>query len=158
DDLRSAWKQEVLGKMDHALAETAELATKQEELANRLNKGEAGADVRGSQAALKEGMEKIIQRLQQAAGKNALVNPDISTSLGYARLQMKEALDRLQQAAPDTRNAASAAGQAVTGLNSVAYSLLRARDDVKSAGTGSGFSEAVEKLAQMAGTQSAIMG
>ncbi len=158
DELRKAWKSEVLGKMDHALMETTSLARLQKELADRLRRGESGAELRGKQAALKEGMEKIIQRLQQAAGKNALISPEISTALGLARLRMKEALERLQQPAPDTKNAATIAGQAVTGLNSVAYSLLQAREDVQSAGTGSGFSEAVERLAQMAGTQSAIAG
>jgi hypothetical protein len=43
-------------------------------------------------------------------------------------------------------------------LTSVAYSLLTAREDVKGSGSGSGFSEAVERLANMAGTQSAIAG
>src|SRR5207249_1618087 len=113
DDMRMAWKAEVMGKMDHALAETAELARRQEELAQRMQRGDAGADVRGQQAALKEGMDKVIERLQQAAGKNALVSPELSTAMGYARMEMKEALEQLQQAAPNSKNAASLAGKAV---------------------------------------------
>jgi hypothetical protein len=158
DEQRAAWKSEVVGKMDHALAETSELARRQEEVADRLQRGDAGADVRSQQAALKEGMDQIIQRLQSAAGQNALVSPEISTALGYARMQMRQALEQLQQPVPNTRSAASIAGQAVTGLTSVAYSLLTAREDVQSSGSGSGFSEAVERLANMAGTQSALAG
>ncbi|MBI4420451.1 MAG: hypothetical protein HY560_06465 [Gemmatimonadetes bacterium] len=158
DDMRMAWKTEVMGKMDHALAETSELARRQDQLAQRMQRGDAGSDVRGEQAALKEGMDRVIQRLQQAAGKNALVSPELSTSMGYARMRMKEALEQLSQATPNTKNAASLAGQAVTGLTSVAYSLLTAREDVQSSGSGSGFSEAVERLANMAGTQSALAG
>jgi hypothetical protein len=158
DDMRASWKSEVVGKMDHALAEAAELARQQQDVAERLAQGDAGADVRGQQAALKEGMDKMIERLQSAAGQNALVAPEISTALGYTRMQMKEALEQLQQPVPNTRSAATIAGQAVTGLTSVAYSLLTAREDVQSSGSGSGFSEAVERLANMAGTQSALAG
>src|SRR4029077_1991711 len=94
--------------------------------------------------------------MQQAAGKNALVSPELSTSMGQARMKMKEAMEQLQQANPNTKNAASLAGQAGTGLTSVACSLRTARADVKGAGSGSGFSEAVEKLATMPGNQSAL--
>jgi hypothetical protein len=158
DDMQASWKAEVVGKMDHALAETSELARRQEDLAKRMQKGDAGADTRSEQAAIKEGMDKIIERLQQAAGKNALVSPELSTSMGMARMKMNEALDQLQQANPNTKSAATLAGQAVTGLTSVQYSLLTAREDVQGSGSGSGFSEAVERLANMAGNQSAIAG
>ena len=158
DDMRSSWKAEVVGKMDHALAETSELAKRQQDLADRMQRGDAGADVRQEQAALKEGMDKVIERLQQAAGKNALVSPELSTAMGMARMRMKEAMDQLQQSNPNSSKAASLAGQAVTGMTSVAYSLLTAREDVQGSGSGSGFSEAVEKLANMAGTQSALAG
>ncbi|MSR07686.1 MAG: hypothetical protein EXR93_11565 [Gemmatimonadetes bacterium] len=158
DDMRAAWKAEVMGKMDASIAETSELAKQQQELAERMQKGDGGSDVRGQQAAVKEGMDKIVERLQSAAGKNALVSSEIATAMGYARQQMKQALEMLQQPVPNTRSAASIAGQAVTGLTSVAYSMLTAREDVQGAGSGSGFSEAVEKLANMAGTQSALAG
>lgn len=158
DDMRAAWKAEVMGKMDAALAETSELARQQQELAERMSKGDGGADVRGQQAAIKEGMDKIVERLQSAAGKNALVSPEIATAMGYARMQMKQTLETLQQPVPNTRSAASLAGQAVTGLTSVAYSMLTAREDVKGSGSGSGFSEAVERLANMAGTQQTLAG
>jgi hypothetical protein len=158
DDMRASWKQEVVGKMDAALAETSELARQQQELAERMSKGEGSADVRGQQAAIKEGMDKIVERLQSAAGKNALVSSEIATAMGYARMQMKQALDMLQQPVPNTRSAAAMAGQAVTGLTSVAYSMLTAREDVKGSGSGSGFSEAVERIANMAGTQQTLAG
>jgi hypothetical protein len=156
--MRQEWKSEVAGKMDDAIAETSEIARRQQDLADRMQRGEAGADVRGEQAALKEGMDKVMERLQQAAGKNALVGNELSTAMGQARMKMKEALDQLQQAAPNSKNAAAMAGQAVTGLTSVAYSLFQAREDVKGSGSGSGFSEAVERLANMAGNQSALAG
>ncbi len=158
DEMQASWKAEVVGKMDAAMAETSELARQQQELAERMQQGDGGADVRGQQAALKEGMDKIVQRLQSASGKNALVSPDIASAMGYARMQMKQALEMLQQPVPNTKSAASIAGQAVTGLTSVAYSMLTAREDVQGSGSGSGFSEAVERLANMAGTQSALAG
>jgi 3-phosphoshikimate 1-carboxyvinyltransferase len=92
DNMRAAWKSEVMGKMDHALAEASELARQQQDVAQRLQQGDAGADVRGQQAALKEGMDKMIERLQSAAGQNALVSPEISAEDILSTAQALQAL------------------------------------------------------------------
>ena len=158
DALRSEWRQEVLGQLDYALAETADLARQQADLADRLSRGESGADARGDQAALRDGVNRVIQRVQSAAGKNALVSPRLSTSLGFARLRMTEALLHLQQGRPDTRQAADLASQALDGLNAVAHALMRSRGDVAGAESGSGLQEAIARMAQLATEQGALSG
>ncbi len=158
DALRDQWRKEVLETLDHALSETADLARKQVELSERMRNGEASADLRGAQAALREGADRVMQRLQTAAGKNALVSPQVGTSLGFARLRMTEAIDRLQRAMPNTQEAAELAGQAVDGLNAMTQSLLRSRGEVQGAESGSGLQEAIEKMAQLAAQQQAMNG
>jgi hypothetical protein len=158
DALRDEWRQEVLETLDHALTETAELAQRQMEVAGRMNRGDAGGDVRGEQAAIREGVDRILQRLQAAAGKNALVSPRVGTSLGFARLRMTEALDQLQRASPSPGDASELAGQAVDALNAMAHALLGSRGDVAGAQSGSGLEEAIAKLAELAAQQNALNG
>ncbi len=156
DELREEWRGEVVEAMDRALVETARLAGQQQDVMRRLNRGESGPDVRATQAAARAGVDKVRERLEDAAGKNALVSPQTGAALGFARLRMSEALEQLQRATPNTRQAGEMAGEAVDGLNAVAFQLLRSRSEVAGAESGSGLMEAMEQLAQMAEQQGQI--
>jgi hypothetical protein len=59
---------------------------------------------------------------------------------------------------PSTGDAADLAGEALDALNAVVYAMLRSRDDVASAASGSGLSEALERMAQLAERQGAMNG
>ena len=154
--LRDEWRREVLAAMDRALVETAQLASAQEAVQHRLSRGESGADVRGAQAAAREGIDRLIDRLQRAAGKNALVSPRLGAELGLAKGKMSGALEQLQSPSPNTRSAAAQAGQALDALNAVIYSLLRSRGDVAGAQSGSGLQEAIEQMARLANQQGGL--
>ncbi len=158
DAMRDQWRQDVIQTLDYALSETAGLARRQVDLAQRMRGGDASADTRNAQAALREGADRVMQRLQTAAGKNALVSPQVGTSLGFARLRMADAVDRLQRATPNPAEAGELAGQAVDGLNAMTQALLRSRAEVQGAESGSGLQEAVEKMAQLAAQQQALNG
>jgi hypothetical protein len=158
DALRETWRRDVLAAMDRALVETAQLAQRQEEITQRLADGDAGADVRGQQAAVRDGLDRVLERLQDAAGKHALVSPRLGAALGYAKGQMTGALDQLQQGSPNTRGAALAAGQALDGLNNLAMQLVSGRSAIANAQSGSGLQEAIEQLAQLAQQQGAMAG
>ncbi|UCG86446.1 MAG: hypothetical protein JSW71_21530 [Gemmatimonadota bacterium] len=153
DELRESWRQEVIAAMDRALVETARLAEQQQQILERLNSGESGAELRGAQVAARSGVERILEQIQGAAGKNALVSPQLGTALGFSKLRMSEALDQIQRANPNTRQAGALAGEALDGLNALAYALVRSRADVAAAQSGSGLSEALERLAQLAEQQ-----
>jgi hypothetical protein len=158
DALRETWRRDVLAAMDRALVETAQLARRQEEITRQLGRGETGSDVRGAQAAARDGLDRVLERLQDAAGKHALVSPALGAALGYARSQMAGALDQLQQSAPNTRGAALAAGQALDGLNSLAMQLVNGRSAIANAQSGSGLQEAIEQLARLAQQQGTMAG
>ena len=153
EQIQEQWKQEVLDAMDRALVETANLAEGQRDVLQRLDRGEAGSDVTGELAAMRSGLDRLVMRLQGAAGRNALVSPQLGSALGFSRLRMSEALDQLQRANPNTRQAGEMAGEALDGLNAVALQLLHSRSDVASAQSGSGLSEAMERLAELAQQQ-----
>lgn len=158
EEVQEQWRQEVLDAMDRALVETAELAEGQESALRRLAQGDASADLRGDLAAIRSSVDRLVMRLQGASGRNALVSPQLGAALGFSRLRLTESLDQLQRANPNTRQAEQLAGDALDGLNAVALQLLRNRSDVASSESGSGLSEAMERLAELADQQGQLEG
>ncbi len=158
DQMRDQWRQEVLDAMDRALSEIADLARTQSELAERYESGDVDPSLRGEQAAVRDGVDRVIEELREASSQNALVSPQLSTSLGFSMVKMTEALQNLSQASPNAREAADAAGAAVDGLNQVAHGLVRGRSDVEGSESGSGVEEALERMQQMAQQQQGLTG
>ncbi len=158
DRMREQWRQEIMAAMDAAMIEAVELAQEQELIAQQLRAGDTGAEVRGQQAAVREGVDKVTERVQDAAGKNALISPRLGTTLGLSRLRMSEALEQLQRPSPNSREAAESAEQALDALNAMVYALLQTQGELQGAQSGSGLQEAMEQLAQMAEQQGAMNG
>jgi hypothetical protein len=158
EELREAWREEVMAQLDRALVETAQLAREQEDLTRRLALGEAGTDVRGAQAANRDGVDRVIERLQGAASKNALVSARLGAALGLAKLKMSEALDQVQRANPNTREGERLSGEAQDALTAVIYALLQTQGQVSGSQSGSGLQEAMEQLAELAEQQGELSG
>jgi hypothetical protein len=156
EQMQQDWKREVTAAMDQALVETSRLAERQLQVQNDLRAGEPTAATRAEQAAIEEGVKKILEQVKQAGGKNALVSPQIAAALGSAQLQMQGAREAISSAAPNDREAADQAGGAVDDLNAAAHQLMRARDDVSGSQSGSGLAEALERLAQLAQQQGGL--
>lgn len=158
DRMREVWREEVMTALDRALVEAAALAERERNTLARMERGESGPDVRGEQAALRESVERIVERLQDAAGKNALVSPRLAAALGLAKLRMEQAIEQLQRANPNPREAGDLAGEALDALNQAVHAMVRNRGDVSQAASGSGLAEALEQMAQLAGEQGAMNG
>lgn len=152
-EMQQEWRQEVVQAMDRAMTETTRLTERQLSLSESFRRGDASAAARSEQGALEEGVQKLLEQLQGASGKNALVSPQIATSLAMAARQMQRARQSVSSGSPNTRDAADAAGQAVDALNAAAYQLVRSRAQVSGSGSGSGLQEAMEQMQQMAGQQ-----
>jgi len=157
EGLQQEWRQEVVAAIDQALAETSRLAERQLAVQQRLGSGgDAVGRLRAEQGALEEGVLRLLEQVRQAAGKNALVPPDIGAALGGAQRQMQRTREAIANATPNAREGAEQAGGAVDALNAAAYQLLRARGDVQGAGSGSGLAEALERMAQLAQQQGGL--
>jgi hypothetical protein len=156
-EMQGEWRKEVMQAMDQALSETSRLAERQLKVQEQLRSGGVPSSAtRSEQAAIEEGVQKLMEQMKQAGGKNALVSPQIAAALGAAQLQMQEAREVISSAAPNSREASEQAGGAVDELNSAAYQLLRAREDVSGAQSGSGLQEALERMAQLAQQQGGL--
>src|SRR5256885_269664 len=158
DSLARAWRGETLAALDRALSETAALADRQQRVSEALHRGEAGAATRAQQASVEEGTDVVARQIRQAAGKHALVSPQLEAALGYAKRQMAAARGQLEDADPNAVEAASLADDAVDALNAAALALAKSRKQVSGAQSGSGFAEAVEMLARLARDQQGLNG
>ena len=155
--LQQEWRQEVTGALELALAETSRLAERQLAVQQTLESGgQPGSAVRAEQGSIEEGVQRIVEQMQKAAGKNALVPPGIGAALGGAQQQMQRAREAISTATPNTREGAEQAGAAVDGLNAAAYQLLQARGDVAGSASGSGLAEAIERMNQLAQQQGGL--
>ncbi len=158
DSLARQWRGETLAALDRALSETADLAQREQRVAEALRRGEAGAATRSQQASVEEGSDAVARQIREAAGKHALVSPQLDAALGYAKRQMAAARAQLEEADPNASEAAALADQAVDALNATALALARSRSQVAGAQSGSGFAEAVEQLARLAREQQGLNG
>ncbi|MEO7136530.1 MAG: hypothetical protein ABI037_02320, partial [Gemmatimonadales bacterium] len=156
-EMQQEWRKQVVEALDQALGETSRLAERQLKVQEELSeRGEPSASTRAEQAAIEEGVQKVLDQVRQAAGKNALVPPQIGAALSAAQLRMQQAREAISSAAPNSREAADQAGGAVDGLNAAAHQLLRARGDVSGSQSGSGLAEALEQLAKLAQQQGGL--
>jgi hypothetical protein len=155
--MQQEWRRQVVQAIDQALAETSRLAERQLRVQEELrDQGEPPASTRAEQAAIEEGVRKVLDQVKQAGGKNALVPPQIGAALGAAQVRMQQAREAISSAAPNSREAADQAGGAVDALNAAAHQLLRARGDVSGSESGSGLAEALEQLAELAQQQGGL--
>ncbi|MGH7631734.1 MAG: DUF4175 family protein, partial [Gemmatimonadales bacterium] len=155
-ELQQEWRDEVTKALDRALAEATRLGERQLGIERALQRGAPPALTRGDQGALEEGVQRLGQQLRSVAGKNALVSPAIAEALAIAQLQMRRSRESVSSATPNAREAAERAGDAVDALNAVAYQLLRARESVNSAASGSGLAEAMERMTALAAQEGQI--
>jgi len=157
EQMQQQWRDEVMQALDAALTETGRLAERQLAVQEALRSGESvSPSLRAEQGAIEEGVQRLVEQVRKAAGKNALVPPQIGAALGGAQLQMQKTRESISSALANPREAAEQAGGAVDALNTAAHQLIRARGDVAGAGSGSGLAEALERMAQLAQQQGGL--
>jgi hypothetical protein len=156
--MSAEWRAEVLRALDFALGETVALAREERDLADALSRGEGAGEGRGRQAALQQGVDQIVRRLSEASGRHALVSPRLGAALGSARSQMERVRQALEGSVPNSSAAAARADDAVEALTAAAFAMMRDRDRVAGAQSGSGFAEAVRQMSELAALQNALTG
>jgi hypothetical protein len=155
--MQQDWRHEVTRQIDQALAEAGRLSERQLGVQDALKSGDDPSPaLRAEQGAIEEGVQRLLEQVRQAAGKNALVSPQIGQALGSAQEQMQRTREAISSAASNPREAADQAGGAVDALNAAAYQLLRSRGEVSGAESGSGLAEAMEQMAKLAQQQGGL--
>src|SRR5207253_1427682 len=98
-----AGREETRGALDRALSETAALADREQQVAEALRRGEGGPATRSRQASIEEGTTAVERQIREAAGKHALVSPQLEGALGFAERQMAAAREQLRAIAARQR-------------------------------------------------------
>jgi len=153
EEQQDAWREEVMRALDRALAETARLSRDQLAVEGDFRRAAGLTGTRRQQAGIEESIQQLVEQVREVSGKNALVSPQIAVALTVARRHMTEAREAVSSASANPREAAEQAGQAVDALNVAAFAMVRSRDDVSGAGSGSGMAEAMERMSQAAQQQ-----
>ena len=153
EEQQDAWREEVMRALDRALAETARLSRDQLSVEEEFRRAAGVAGTRRRQAGIEESVPQLVDQIREVSGKNALVAPQIAIALTVARRHMAQAREAVSSASANPREAAEQAAQAVDALNVAAFAMVRSRDDVSGAGSGSGMSEAMERMSQAAQQQ-----
>lgn len=153
EELQEAMKEEVIAALDRLLAETSRLLGRQHTVAEAFRRGALAGPLRAEESMLEESTGKLLEQVIDVAGKNALISPRISTALAAARDGMRGAIEATSSVSPSLGAATDRAGEAVDMLALAAYSLLRSRQNVENAESGTGLEEAMQQMQQAAGAQ-----
>lgn len=149
------WKKELTGEMDRAIREMLQLAREQDNLEQQARSGAAAAELRSQQGALQQGVEKTMQRLQQAATKSNLLSQRSLRMMNDARRKVEDATAQTQRAQTGSQMA-SAMREAGESLNQAGASLVRDRERTQNSESATGFAEMLEQLQQMTKQQQAL--
>ena len=96
----------------------------------------------------------VERHIREAAGRHALVSPQLERALGFAERQMAATREQLEQGEPNAPAAAALAGEAVDALNATALALARSRGQVAGARSGTGFAESAASARRTSGNSS----
>jgi len=152
------WKQDALDAVERSLEETLTLAREQSAISSELAaRPSLSLALRGRQAAVRQGLDNVMQSLAEASRRTALLNRRTGPTAARAAEEMDRVLLSLAPGlaggpppdAPGMRKAAES-------LNELAAELLATRNSVRSAGSATGMQEALEQMARMARAQGGI--
>ncbi|MFI5213651.1 MAG: hypothetical protein ACHQU8_03860 [Gemmatimonadales bacterium] len=151
--MSAGWRAEVQRGLEESTQEAVQLAAEEQRLSQSLRRGEGARDARARQSAMEQGINQVTRRLEGAAGKNALVSPRLGAMMSQARQQVAASREALEGPSPSVDESADHAGQAAQSLAAAAVQMLRNASEVGGAQSGSGYQEAMQRLAQLAGQQ-----
>jgi len=154
--MASAWRAQVVKQLQDAEEETVALALEEQRAASALRRGEGSGEMSGRQSSLEQGVDQIARQLSRASGSNALVSPRLGASLGQARAQIEQSRRALEGPRADPDQAAQGAESAAQALAAAALQIRQAGQDVAGSQSGSGLSEALQRMADLAARQGAL--
>ena len=161
-----AWKGDLSQTLDRSINETMQLARQQAALAEQAKQQGARATA-GEQGALQQGVQQAAERLEEAARSSSLLSQRTQKAMAEAQRRVQQATQAAQQSGggqpggggeAGSQQAQDAMKEAAEALNQALSSMVRDRERVNSAQSGSGFTEMVDQLRQLAQQQGQLNG
>ena len=151
-------KEELSGQMLEAVRDLVSLSQLQEELkresADMSVQSPRFRDRASLQSGLREGLEKVINKLFELSQQTFFITPEIGKSLGQSGAMMETAMSNYTNRQP--RDVSSQQSRAVESMNRASVQILDAMDKMQGSSSSTGFSELMEQLQQMAGQQAGL--
>jgi len=149
------WKKELSGELDRSIQEMLQLAREQDQLEQSARSGAPAGEIRAQQSTLQQGVDKAMQRLQEAGQKSNLLSQRSMRMMSDAKQKVEQATRQAQQA-QSGQQMASAMRESSESLNQAAASLVRDRERTQNANSATGFAELLEQMQEMARQQQGI--
>jgi hypothetical protein len=155
--LNEDWKQEALEAVGKATREALDLAVEQAALGEELSGPDRHpADLAGRQAALVQGLDRLLESLSEAGQRTALIDRSVGSTAADARERMQNLGEALGGRDGPPRGAGAESMALVETLNDLAGQLMASRQAVEDAGSATGMQEALDQLAQMSQSQAGL--
>ena len=155
--LNEDMKREALEAVGRATREALDLAVEQANVADELSEANGRpADLAGRQAALVQGLDRLLESLSEAGRRTALIDRDVGRTAAEARERMQSLGESLGERDGPPRGAGAESMALVETLNDLAGQLMASRRAVEEAGSATGMQEALDQLAQMSQSQAGL--
>ena len=102
---------------------------------------------------LRENQQFMLQ-LTELSRQTFHISPEIAHAIGRTKAAMDKAIAKLEQ--KQTSSAKNEMNKALDGLNQTAFLLLESANQMQMSGSGSGFAQFMEQMAEMSETQKGI--
>lgn len=151
------WKNQVTSELDRSIQETMQLARDQQQLADRARSGQTDG-LRADQSAVQQGVQRIQQRLDQAARQSAHVSAQSQGAMADASQRVQAATRSSAESARGggAQEIASDMDDAAEALNRAAASMVQDRARAANGASASGFAEMIQAMRDAAKQQGAL--
>jgi hypothetical protein len=92
------WKKELSSELDRSIQEMLQLAREQDQLEQSARSGAPANEIRAQQSTLQQGVDKSMQRLQEAGQKSNLLSQRSMRMMSDAKQKVEQATRQAQQA------------------------------------------------------------
>ena len=149
-----AQKQQLTRDMARSMRDLVGLSRAQEALRRDTAQGRSHDELARQQFALGQGTAQMTERVAELGRQTMALAPGLSTTLGYALAQMRDAAQQLGQRRPDHSTEPQAA--AMNYLNEAALLLRQSMDNLANSEMPSSFAETMQQMAELAQQQAGL--
>ncbi|MBI4512804.1 MAG: hypothetical protein HY702_01730 [Gemmatimonadetes bacterium] len=151
--MAAAWRRTVEEALARAQREALELAQRESETEENLRSRSEREAARSQVAAIQSGVRALAEALARASDGTLLLDPSIDSALRRADAAMRELLETVGQTLALPGSRPQATDNALEALNELALALMQNRAMLAAGGSGTGFEEALQRLAELAQQQ-----
>ncbi len=152
--LQQEFGEHVVNSLRDAATKLLDCSMLEEALALRTAQAGRGSPLSQEQVELMETVRSVTKKLEQLGQETFFVNRSMSLALGKSLRTMEQVARHLSVGA--TKAAQAGAQQAMGNLNLAVREILRAAGQAEQAGSGTGFQQALDRLAGLCQRQAGL--